>query len=280
MMYNRLIRLNLGCGNDILPSYVNHDFVKHRLRVDVAHDLQILPWTWEDDSAEHIRLIDVLEHPKEVVPIIGECWRLLAPRGNLDIRVPHYQSENAWIDPTHQRPFHLDTFDYFDPDTYWVGKYGFYTDKRWAVESKELLEGNVVVRLKPRKDIKGESGKWRHFTGEERIQKTFEEIRSTIPLGEKVITAANWVDHENIVDLRQDRIPFLQRGGEYWGQPADSEAAILELERLRQSGAFFFVFAWPVFWWLDYYTEFHRYLRDNFRCVLENDRLVVFDLRL
>jgi hypothetical protein len=45
------------------------------------------------------------------------------------------------------------------------------------------------------------------------------------------------------------------------------------------AGAGFIVFAWPAFWWLDHYAGLHRHLRAHFRCVLENDRLVVFDLR-
>jgi hypothetical protein len=74
-------------------------------------------------------------------------------------------------------------------------------------------------------------------------------------------------------------IPFLERDGQYWGLPPDDETAIREMERLRRSGATFLVFAWPAFWWLEYYAGLHRYLRANFRCALENDRLVAFDLR-
>ena len=59
----------------------------------------------------------------------------------------------------------------------------------------------------------------------------------------------------------------------------DDETAIRELERLRRSGASFLAFAWPAFWWLDYYSEFSGYLRAKFPCLLENKHLVVFDLR-
>ena len=52
-----------------------------------------------------------------------------------------------------------------------------------------------------------------------------------------------------------------------------------ELERLRQSGASFIVFAWPAFWWLDHYRELADYARKNFRCVLRNPDLLIFDLR-
>ena len=74
-------------------------------------------------------------------------------------------------------------------------------------------------------------------------------------------------------------IPFLESDGQYWGPPPDDMTAIHELERLRKSGATFVVFGWPAFWWLDYYTKMHDYLRSEYHCVLKNDRLVIFDLR-
>jgi hypothetical protein len=39
------------------------------------------------------------------------------------------------------------------------------------------------------------------------------------------------------------------------------------------------VFAWPAFWWLEHYAGLREHLRSKFRCVLDNERLVAFDLR-
>jgi predicted O-methyltransferase YrrM len=74
-------------------------------------------------------------------------------------------------------------------------------------------------------------------------------------------------------------IPFLERDGQYWGKPEDDATAIRELERLRLFGARFMVFVWPALWWLEYYSGLNDYLRAQFRCIRENSRLVVFDLR-
>jgi Sulfotransferase domain len=105
------------------------------------------------------------------------------------------------------------------------------------------------------------------------------DIAALVPVGETFIL----VDQDRLgseVAAGRRRIPFLEQDGQYWGTPPDDETAIRELERLRrQSRASFMVFAWPAFWWLEYYSELHRHLRSTFRCVMENDRLVAFDLR-
>lgn len=112
-----------------------------------------------------------------------------------------------------------------------------------------------------------------------RLRLASQELSALIPKGETFIL----VDEDQwgmglVVDGRH-RLPFLERDGQYWGPPPDDETAIGELERLRRSGASFIVFVWPAFWWLEYYWGFHRHLRGTFRCVLENERLAVFDLR-
>ena len=127
-----------------------------------------------------------------------------------------------------------------------------------------------------------------HAMWKERVCKALEELGTAVsashkkgsgPFGEAIIL----VDEEQwgIGDLinGRRRIPFLEHDGQYSGNPPDDETAIRELERLRMSGAGFIVFAWTTLWWLEYYAEFHSYLRSHFRCILENERLVIFDLR-
>lgn len=74
-------------------------------------------------------------------------------------------------------------------------------------------------------------------------------------------------------------LPFLESGGEYAGPPPDDATAIRELERLRGEGATFVAFAWMAFWWIEHYSVFANYVRSRFPRVLENEMLVVFDLR-
>jgi hypothetical protein len=88
------------------------------------------------------------------------------------------------------------------------------------------------------------------------------------------------VDEEQIRSEmgRPEAIPFLERNGVYYGPPADDEAAIGECERLRMEGARYLVVIWSCFWWLEYYVELERHLRDRYACVREDDLIVVFAL--
>jgi predicted O-methyltransferase YrrM/SAM-dependent methyltransferase len=105
-----------------------------------------------------------------------------------------------------------------------------------------------------------------------------EDLAALLPPGAVLILADDDCYRDQLTADRRV-LPFLERDGEYWGAPPDDATAIRELGRLRRAGASFLAFAWPAFWWLDYYVGFHRHLRSRFRCALENERLIVFDLR-
>ena len=142
--------LNLGCGRRPIQGAVNHDRRQFAEYVDVWWDLEELPWpnTPHAPFAEvHAR--DVLEHisPSRFYPVMDEIWGLLAPGGLLHIQVPKYGSENATIDPTHWRGFHLNSFDFLDPTTR-LGKAGWTTDRRWKIVTKiELSKTNTNLQF-------------------------------------------------------------------------------------------------------------------------------------
>jgi SAM-dependent methyltransferase len=109
--------LCLGCGFRPLAGALNHDRTAHAAHVDVAHDLDVLPWPWPDGAFAKVVALDVVEHLRlDVADWLGECWRLLAPGGRLVLRAPAWNGPNLWRDPTHRRAFHEETFDFFDPE--------------------------------------------------------------------------------------------------------------------------------------------------------------------
>jgi predicted SAM-dependent methyltransferase len=84
------VKLNLGCGNDIRPGYINVD--KFPASPDVVQgNLPDLPFG--DDSADEILLSHVLEHfgYADGEYLCREIHRVLKPTGIVDIEVPDIQ---------------------------------------------------------------------------------------------------------------------------------------------------------------------------------------------
>ena len=86
------MKLNLGCGDKILPGYVNVDVAEARAgrRPDVLCDLHRLT-PFEDNSAEEILSVHVIEHfwRWEVPDVLREWVRVLKPGGRLVLECPN-----------------------------------------------------------------------------------------------------------------------------------------------------------------------------------------------
>lgn len=113
----RLLQVNLGCGMEYMPGWVNLDIVPGPLPDMVAHDLDQAPWPFGDESVERIKAFDIFEHIDNPVLFMTECHRILAPGGVLHIRTTYWKSENAYTDPTHKRFCTQYTFDYWTENT-------------------------------------------------------------------------------------------------------------------------------------------------------------------
>ena len=133
-------KLNLGAGNDLVVDAINHDLIKHRPEIDVAHDLDVYPWPWEDCSFDVISAKAVFEHLRDTLLVsVGECWRILRPGGLLYMKLPMWDHERSYDDVTHYWRFTLRSCDVFDPDTEFGKKYAFYTERKWRIINPAVL---------------------------------------------------------------------------------------------------------------------------------------------
>lgn len=143
------MRLNLGCSDGHVQGYVNVDICEP---ADLIVDLRER-WPWDDSSIEEIRAHDIFEHLPDKIHTLNETYRVLRPRGVLNLIVPTTEGRGAWQDPTHVsfwNPNSLFYLEYRNPhNTRFRKAYGMhhqfivlekehleYSDKVWKLHAK------------------------------------------------------------------------------------------------------------------------------------------------
>ena len=112
----------------------------------------------------------------------------------------------------------------------------------------------------------------------ERYGSVIRQIESTVPEDASLV----------LIDDRQFGLfgylgrrrvyPFLEKHGQYWGSPQNSDQAISELRRLMTLGADHLVVLEPSRWWLDFYAEFWKFVTDQGAIALQTGELIVVNL--
>jgi ubiquinone/menaquinone biosynthesis C-methylase UbiE len=123
-------RLNVGCGRNILPGWINLD-IAALPGVDFVADLehcQTQPLPFPDNLFDEILLSHILEHIHNYMPLMQELYRIAKPNAVAVIRVPYGSSDDAYEDPTHVRMFFLKSFAYLSQPFYWKADYGYRGD--------------------------------------------------------------------------------------------------------------------------------------------------------
>src|SRR3989344_5706428 len=90
-------KLNLGCGNDIKPGYLNVDFETFH-GVNLVYNLNKLPYPFKENQFEEIIMRNILEHLDNPYNIMKEIYRISKQNAKVIIRTPHFSSNNAWGD--------------------------------------------------------------------------------------------------------------------------------------------------------------------------------------
>ena len=129
--------LNLGCGKKPYPNAVNHDVIKHADYVDVVHNLNDMPWPWEDGQFDAVYAFAVFEHlVPDLLTTLNEVWRILKPGGKLSVKLPMWDHANSYSDPTHRWFFAPDVCDQVCPETQRGQEYDFYTTRKWRYATR------------------------------------------------------------------------------------------------------------------------------------------------
>lgn len=107
--------LDLGCGNKKRPGAVGID-INPLADADIIHDLNSVPYPFEDSLFDEIIADNVIEHLDNVILIMEELYRISKAGATIKVIVPYFRSKWAYIDPTHKHHFTVDSFSYFDPE--------------------------------------------------------------------------------------------------------------------------------------------------------------------
>ena len=103
--------LDIGCGRNKLKGAIGLDQNAYE-GVDIVANLEG-PLPVPDADFDLVFANQVLEHVRDLTPLLMEIHRILKPGGQLLAHVPYFRSSWAHIDPTHLRSFTLDTLDYY-----------------------------------------------------------------------------------------------------------------------------------------------------------------------
>jgi len=127
-------RLHLGCGRNVLKGYVNLD-VQPAPGVDVVADLEGCdrsPLPFEDDTFDEVLAEHLIEHIRNVLPMMQELHRICKPGAVAVFKTPYGASDDAFEDPTHVRQMFIGSWGFFSQPYYWRADYGYRGD--WQPE--------------------------------------------------------------------------------------------------------------------------------------------------
>jgi predicted SAM-dependent methyltransferase len=135
---NSAKKLNVGCGRNILPGWINLDSFALP-GVDIVANLEHcasarLPL--ENECVDEFMLSHVLEHIGNVLPMMEELHRVAMQNATMTVRVPYGSSDDAFEDPTHVRNIFVGSFGYFSQPYYWRADYGYRGD--WMTDTITL----------------------------------------------------------------------------------------------------------------------------------------------
>lgn len=146
--------LNIGAGARPVVGAVNHDRRIHSPWVDVAWELEAMPWAHGlpvDESRFDIVIAhDVIEHIRDALGFVNEAHALLKPGGLFIMRGGAWDNPAAYTDPTHVHFFTEDSFNFFDRSTGLGDTYGrFYVDRlgrpltEWRIDGVDRTNADI-----------------------------------------------------------------------------------------------------------------------------------------
>lgn len=114
------MKLEIGGGDrNKGGEWINLDICQ---TADVRHDLNVIPWPIENDTAEEIYSSHCIEHVGSAIEFLRECARIGKAGARVEIRCPDATSEMAMC-PGHTHVVSINVMRHIDhvfPAMYWA----------------------------------------------------------------------------------------------------------------------------------------------------------------
>lgn len=139
--------LDIGCGpNKQDPDALGLD-IRDYEPVDVVCDIEAgLPLP--DETFRVVYLYSILEHVEDPADLLNEIHRVCIDGAMVYGKTPHHKDRNAWVDPTHVRPFDEQVFDFWDSTTE-LGRRGYYPDTEYRVHKSRRIRRVKFWKSRP-----------------------------------------------------------------------------------------------------------------------------------
>ncbi len=122
-----------------MDGWVNVDMVDTPGVTDLTCDLDgvELMHMLEPDSVDESLGLHVIEHLTRPLDFMAALWVVTKPGGTVTFETPYGSSDDAWEDPTHVRPYFMNSWGYFSQPFYFRADYGYVAD--WRVDDLQLV---------------------------------------------------------------------------------------------------------------------------------------------
>jgi hypothetical protein len=126
-----MVKLDIGCGSKKQEGF--HGVDQYAMEgVDTVLNVGDEVWPWEDNSVDEIYASHFLEHltAQQRIHFMNEAYRVMKDGAKATIITPHWASNRAYGDLTHQWPPVAEMF-YFYLRPQWRETEAPHTDSRW-----------------------------------------------------------------------------------------------------------------------------------------------------
>jgi hypothetical protein len=129
-----MVKLDIGCGKNKREGF--HGVDQYAMEgVDTVLQIGVDVWPWEDGSVDELHASHFVEHltATQRVHFYNEACRVMKQGAKATIITPHWASNRAYGDPTHQWP-PVSEMSFYYLKQEWRDTQAPHTDKKWNQE--------------------------------------------------------------------------------------------------------------------------------------------------